>query len=243
MNTTTNPNKIKVLLDSVTEVYADLFPNCYDNDKKLYKILKPYIRSVDVDGISEKKDHTFSISMTNFLSCINNSIGLNRWRRQYESTKLYDNIEDNIRSTLNSMTSVEVMYFYNVCPNLNNISFGVNISETNRPNRKVSDIFNPIPDAYPKGLVLRLRSAFKQDIVDEFNKYCITKGLLKNNVMVRNNIIEMEDVSKMFMLLANFTETSKIENIDKTIYNQLELFDNEVLSDVKITLVTDFEIE
>ena len=236
-------NKIKTLLDSVTEVYVDLFPNCYDNDKKLYKTLKPYIKSVDINGISDKKDHTFSISMTNFLSCINSTIGLNKWRKQYESTKLYTNIEDNIRCTLNSMSAIEVMYFYNVCPNLNNISFGVNISETSRPNRKISDIFNPIPDTYPKSLVLRLRSIFSQNIVEELNKYLITKGILKNNVMIRNNVVEFEDVSKMFALLANFTETSKTENIDKTIYNQLELFDNETLSDVKITFVTDFDIE
>lgn len=236
-------NKIKTLLDSVTEVYVDLFPNCYDNDKKLYKTLKPYIKSVDINDISNKKDHTFNISMTNFLSCINLTIGLNKWRKQYESTKLYTNIEDNIRCTLNSMSAIEVMYFYNVCPNLNNINFGINISETNRPNRKISDIFNPIPDTYPKSFVLRLRSIFNQNIVDELNKYFIAKGILKNNVMIRNNVVEFEDVSKMFALLANFIETSKIENIDKTIYNQLELFDNETLSDVKITFVTDFDIE
>lgn len=236
-------NKIKNLLDSITEIYVDLFPNCYENDKKLYKILRPYIRAVDMNGISEKKDHSFSISTSNFLSCVDMTVGLNKWRKQYEKTKIYNNIEDNIKSTLNVMSSVEVMYFYNVCPNLVKINFGVNISETKRESKKISEIFNPITDVYPQNFVLRLRNLFKQNIIDELNKYSIAKGLLKNNVMIKNNNIEFENISKMFTFLAGFADTSKIENIDKTIYNQLELFDNENLSDVKITLITDFNIE
>lgn len=238
-----NIEKIKKLLDSITEVYVNLFPNCYEQDRQIYEILKPYVKSVDISGITEKTDHEFSISLFNFLSCIDSSIGLSKWRNNYEKTKIYNNIEDNIRGTLSKMSSIETIYFYKICPNLTNIIFEINITKTTRPVKKVSDIFNPIEDIFPKHFVVRLRNLFNQNIVNDINKYFITKNLLNNNAMVKTNNIEFKNVEQMFSFFSEFVEFSKIENIDKILYGQFELFDNENLTDVKITLVTDFDIE
>lgn len=233
-------NQQEFLLDSVTEIYASLYPLCYDTDRALYDMVKPYVRIVDVGGVSVVKDHMFTISLSNLLSCIETGCGIEAWMERFSSTRRGRNIEDNIRGTLNDFTSVEAIYLYDVCPSMTRVTFGVTTSKTFRPARETSDVLRPFQDVKINALSFRLREVLPQNIVEGFNRACVAKGLLPNNVMTRRNVVEFESVEKMFDFLNRSVLKFLGEGDDQTVYNALSVFDNDSMRDVKVSVVTDF---
>lgn len=235
-------NNQEFLLNSVNEIYSEIYPNRYETDKRLYDMLKPYITLVDQNGLAGTKDHMFSISMANLLSCIETTYGLRKWKNRFAKTRVCQRIEDNIKNTLREFTSVEGIYLYSVCPGLTKVNFGVNITDRTRPGRVVSNTLHPFEDVKISKLSFRMREVLPQNIVDEFNIRCVSKGVLENNVMLRRNVIEFESVETMFDFFNSFVNDSNTENIDKVVYNALSAFDNDEIREAEITVVTDFGI-
>lgn len=235
-------NTQEFLLNSVNEIYSEIYPNCYETDKGLYDMLKPYITLVDQNKLADVKDHMFSISVSDLLSCIETTYGIKRWKKKFSKTRVYRGIEDNIKNTLREFSSVEGIYLYGVCPSLTKINFGVNITDTVRPRRVVGTTLQPFADVKINKLSFRMREVLPQSIVDEFNIRCMAKGLLANNVMLRRNVVGFENVEKMFDFFNSLVNDSNTENIDKTVYNALSAFDNDEIREAEISVITDFGI-
>ena len=235
-------NNQEFLLNSVNELYSELYPYCYETDKHLYDMLRPYIRLVDVANVVDRKDHMFTISVSNLLSCIDTTYGIKQWKEKFLKTRVFKKIEDNIKNTLNEFSSVEAIYLYGVCPSLTKINFGVNITEKVRFKRVVQNTLQPFADVKINKFAFRLREVLPQSIIDEFNLQCIAKGLLKNNIMLRRNVVNFESVEKMFDFFNKLVSDSNTENIEKTVYNAISVFDNDELRESEITLITDFNV-
>lgn len=229
MSSQITPDDVAKMMVSVSEMEFDLYPKSYKTDADIVNMLR----------LSAGSRLMYRSEVFAFIDLHYGNI--TKWFAQFrrrfgESVS----IEEHYDELVENFSSPEIISYYNIYPNLSYLSFNVSNEKDTRACRNMNKTVMSIPDARIKSMFVNLRGLYGQDVVDRLNKFMIKKGYMTDNAMFKKPTVASFGVSDVFDILSDFVSEVKDENLANMLYSEISFLDIEELSNVRVTLLTDY---
>ncbi len=234
-----SPTDVLTLLRSVLSVTTTIYPDMYETDKRLFEIIKPRL------NIKRKKvvyhGETFNISVREMLALIDIRYGFEKWLDEFSKKyNLDDGIDKNYRKLVNEYSSAEIILYYNLFPNLANITVSIVSGDDMRPKRDMNTTVMKLPDTEIDTIEIVLRDFYPQDVVDIINQFCIENGSFRNDGMSRTFTTVCDNVEEFHNVLKSIAEWGDNEEFLKVLLSPLVFTDINEIKDVAVIVTTDY---
>lgn len=234
-----SPSDVLTLLRSVLSVTSTIYPDVYDTDKRLFEIIKPKLnakrRKVVYHG------ETFNISVREMLALIDMKYGFEKWLGEFSSKyKLEEGIDRNYKRLTSEYSSVEILVYYNLFPNLANITVSIVSGDDLRPQRTMNTTVMKLPDTVIDTIEIVLRDFYTQDVVDIINQFCIENGSFRDDCMSRTFTTVCDTVKEFHDVLKSIAEWGDNDEFLKVLLSPLMFTEISEINDVAVIVTTDY---
>lgn len=228
MSNSITPNDVAKMMVSVSEMEFKLYPNTYDTDARIAKILR--LRSSRNMYRNEMFAH-----IDNYYG------GVAKWFDLFKK-RFGDSvsIEEHYDELISNFSSPEIIAYYNIYPNLSYYSFRVMDEKDDRDCREINKTVMCLPDTSIKSMYINLRNLFQQDVVDKMNKYFIANNMLVDNAMFKKPAVVTVEVAALLDIFGEFVAQYKDEKFADVVYAGISFIDIDELAHTRVTLLTDY---
>lgn len=223
------------LLESVTELSCDIYPNVYEPDKKLYSVLIPYIYCF---ADFSERNLNIRISKSELIYYIDVHYGITKYMNKFDSK--YDvskGIEPYYDKIIKEYSSIEIAMLYNIYTNLSYINFKIHNGVDKRKSRKKMQTSFNLPDLWVSGLTIKIRKFFDKYITDEFNRFLLDFDYIGNDLMSRDVALEFENVPKFLKMMNGFCD---MESDGFDLFEKYKFLSVDDFQSTSIMLITDY---
>lgn len=232
---------IIALLHSVLSLTVTIYPDSYETDRKLFEVIKPKLKKGGTRLKRKFSGEVFNLTIREMLILLDMKYGFRKWMSDFASKfDVNEGIEANYDRLVRDYSSVEIIIFYRIFPNLANIGIQIYSGNDERPERTKNATVMRLPDAEIDAIEVVLREHYSQEIVDIINRFCIANGTFRNDGMSRSFTTLCDTVKDFHNVLRAISEWSGNEELLKILVEPIGFTEISEINDCAVIITTDY---